>query len=425
MAHGYPRKRRVDELLKQEIAAVLSTGLKDPRIGFATVMAVKSAPDLRTARVYVSVLGSEEEKQATLAVLRGAAGFVRTRVGNAVTLKYVPELRFELDRTLEEAARIETILGDLHPSDSETDLDVVSKPAGILLIDKPAGPTSHDAVQVVRRAIGTRRVGHFGTLDPFATGLLICAIGPATRLAPFCSGQDKTYEVTVRLGWRSTTDDPEGELSTTEDVVAPTRETIDEICQAWTGHVVQAPPAYSAKHVGGKRAYQRARAGETVTLPGIEVTIHRVTIERYAFPELVLTVECGSGTYMRALARDVGEALGIGGYCAALRRTRSGPFTVEQAIDWNVASEPDLVREAIRPTATAIAELPVIELSESQQAAVVHGQMIGDLDSRVKEEGWVQLHGPRGFVGLGQVHREPHGWQLSPRRVLYPDGEGR
>lgn len=425
MAHGYPRKRRVDELLKQEIAAVLSTELKDPRIGFATVMAVKSAPDLRTARVYISVLGSEEEKQATLAVLHGAAGFVRTRVGNAVTLKYVPELRFELDRTLEEAARIETILGSLHPDDCETDLEVASEPAGILLIDKPAGPTSHDAVQIVRRATGTRRVGHFGTLDPFATGLLVCAIGPATRLAPFCTGHDKTYEVTVRLGWRSTTDDSEGELSAIEGVVAPTREEIDEVCQAWTGHVVQSPPAYSAKHVGGKRAYQRARAGETVTLPGVEVTIHKVTIERYAFPELVLTVECGGGTYMRALARDVGEALGIGGYCAALRRTRSGPFTVEEANGWEVAGNPDLVREAIRPTATAIPELPVIELSESQQAAVVHGQMIGDLDSRVEQEGWVQLHGPRGFVGLGQVHYEPHGWQLSPRRVLYPDGEGR
>jgi tRNA pseudouridine55 synthase len=425
MAHGYPRKRRVDELLKQEIAAVLSKELKDPRMGFATVMAVKSAPDLRTARVYVSVLGSEEEKQTSLAVLCGAAGFVRARVGNAVTLKYVPELRFELDRTLEEAARIETILGGLHPGDSETDLGDASEPVGILLIDKPAGLTSHDAVQVVRRATKMRRVGHFGTLDPFATGLLVCAIGPATRLAVFCSGHDKTYEVTVRLGWRSTTDDSEGELSVTEDVVTPSREMIDEVCQAWQGHVAQAPPAYSAKHVGGKRAYQRARAGETVTLPEVEVTIHSVTIESYAFPELALTVECGGGTYMRALARDIGEALGTGGYCAALRRTRSGPFTVEAAIGWDLLSEPDLVREAIQPTATAIAELPVVELSEPQQTAVVHGQTIGDLDSNVDAEGWVQLHGPRGFVGLGELHRDPHGWQLSPRRILYPDGEGR
>jgi tRNA pseudouridine55 synthase len=425
MTHGYPRKRRVDELLKQEIAAVLSTELKDPRMGFATVMAVKSAPDLRTARVYVSVLGNEEEKQAALAVLCGAAGFVRARVGSAVTLKYVPELRFEIDRTLEVAARIETILGGLHPGESETDLGDASEPAGILLIDKPAGPTSHDAVQVVRRATGTRRVGHFGTLDPFATGLLVCAIGPATRLAPFCTGHDKTYEVTIRLGWRSTTDDPEGDLAATDGVVAPTREMIDEVCQAWTGRVAQAPPAYSAKHVDGKRAYQRARAGETVTLPDVEVTIHSVTIESYAFPELALTVECGGGTYMRALARDIGEALGTGGYCASLRRTRSGPFTVEAAIGWDVMGEPDLAREAIRPTATAIVELPIIELSKSQQAAVVHGQTIGNLDSGVDEEGWVQLHGPRGFVGLGELHREPQGWQLSPRRVLYPDGEGR
>ena len=425
MAHAYPRKRRVDELLKQEIAAVLSTQLKDPRIGFATVMAVKSAPDLRSARVYVSVLGSEEEKQATLAILCGAAGFVRARVGNAVTLKYVPELRFELDRTLEEAARIETILGGLHPGRSAANLSDPPEAVGILLIDKPTGPSSHDAVQMVRRATETRRVGHFGTLDPFATGLLVLAIGPATRLAPFCSGHDKTYEVTIRLGWRSTTDDPEGELSATESVVAPTREMIDEVCGAWTGRVAQTPPVYSAKHVRGKRAYQRARAGEAVTLPDVEVTIHSVKIERYAFPELALTVECGGGTYMRALARDIGEALGIGGYCAALRRTRSGPFTVEAAIGWDVAGQPELVREALRPTATAVSELPIIELSESQQSAVVHVQIIMDIYANVKEEGWVQLHGPRGFVGLGELHREPHGWRLSPRRILYAGGEGR
>ena len=424
MTHRYRRKRRVDELLKQEIAGVLSAELKDPRIGFATVMAVKSAPDLRTARVYVSVLGNEEEKQATLEVLRGAAGFVRVRVGDAVTLKYLPELRFELDRTLEEAARIETILGGLQLGDSKADPGSAPEPAGILLLDKPAGPTSHDAVQVVRRATGTRRVGHFGTLDPFATGLLVCAVGPATRLAPFCSGHDKTYEVTVRLGWRSTTDDPEGELSVTEGVVEPSPEAIDEVCRAWTGRVAQVAPIYSAKHVDGKRAYERARAGETVTLPDVEVTIDSVTIERYVFPELALTVKCGGGTYMRALARDIGETLGTGGYCAALRRTRSGPFAVEAAIGWDALAEPDLVRCAIQPTATAVAELPVIQLSDAHQAAFVHGQTIENLDSSVEEEGWVQLHGSRGFVGLGELHREPHGWQLLPRRILYPDGEG-
>jgi tRNA pseudouridine55 synthase len=425
MAHGYRRKRRVDELLKQEIAGVLSVKLKDPRIGFATVMAVRSAPDLRTARVYVSVLGDEEEKQATLKVLRGAAGFVRSRVGDVVTLKYLPELHFELDRTLEKAARIETILGGFDPGDSEAGAGSATEPAGILLLDKPVGPTSHDAVQVVRRAIGTRRVGHFGTLDPFATGLLVCGVGPATRLAPFCSGHNKTYEVTVRLGWRSTTDDPEGELSATERVIEPTAEEIDEVCRAWTGRVAQTPPSYSAKHISGKRAYERARAGETVTLPDVEVTIDSVTIERYAFPELALIVACGGGTYMRALARDIGETLGTGGYCAALRRTRSGPFAVETAIGWDALAEPDLVRDAIQPTATAVVELPVIQLSDAQRMAVAHGQKIENLDSCGQEEGWVQLHGPSGFVGLGEFHHEPHGWQLLPRRILYPEGEGR
>ncbi|MGH7573447.1 MAG: tRNA pseudouridine(55) synthase TruB, partial [Gemmatimonadota bacterium] len=171
------------------------------------------------------------------------------------------------------------------------------RPTGILLVDKPAGPTSHDVVAAVRRALETRRVGHFGTLDPFATGLLVCGVGPATRLASFCASHDKTYAATFRLGWTSTTDDPEGEIVRHPIAPIPDRQAIDRACEAWTGEVEQTPPSYSAKHVGGERAHALARRGEAVALAPVAVEIRSIAVERYRYPDLDVLIECGPGTY--------------------------------------------------------------------------------------------------------------------------------
>ena len=295
--------------------------------------------------------------------------------------------------------------------------------AGVLLVDKPVGPTSHDVVGVARRALGIRRVGHFGTLDPFASGLLVLGIGPATRLAPFCTAHPKIYRATVRLGQRSDTDDSEGALETVLVTAPPDRAAVERACAAWVGAVRQVPPSYSAKHVGGRRAYALARAGETVTLEAAAVRIDSIRIEHYAWPELVIVVRCGPGTYLRALARDLGEDLGTGGHCAALRRLASGPFRVEDAIAWGELTGEATARSAMMPSWRAVADLPATTLDAEGQRAFVQGKEM-PVPPAAAFPGWTRVHGPGGFLGLAEVQAEAGGvLHIRARRVLFPDGE--
>jgi tRNA pseudouridine55 synthase len=295
--------------------------------------------------------------------------------------------------------------------------------AGVLAVDKPAGPTSHDVVAAARRALGTRRVGHFGTLDPFASGLLVLGIGPATRLAPFCVEHPKTYRATVRLGARSDTDDSEGAIEEVAVPGIPDISAIEKACAAWEGSVLQVPPVYSAKHVSGERAYALARAGRAVTLEAVRVRIDSIRIERYAWPKLEILVRCGPGTYLRALARDLGEQLGTGGLCAALRRLASGPYLVEEALPWGGLTDPPAACAAVKPSWTAVADLPAVALDHEEARAFSAGREVS-VQSRELAPGWVRVHGERGFVGIGRVDPGSGGTvPLRPRRVLFPDGE--
>lgn len=294
----------------------------------------------------------------------------------------------------------------------------------VLAIDKPVGPTSHDAVDRARRALRTRRVGHFGTLDPFASGLLVLGVGPSTRLAPFTIGHAKTYRTTVRLGERSDTDDTTGAIEAVAGVAPPDRGAVERACMAWLGDVLQVPPAYSAKHVAGERAYALARRGEVVTLEAVPVRIDAIEIERYEWPELELTVRCGAGTYIRSLARDIGLGLGTGGHCAALRRLASGPFRVEDALAWDDLADPDAMRAALQPAWRAVADLPEAELDAADRRAFAQGMEIRLSSGAGVRAGWVRVHGPRGFVGMAEASQDLDGGvRLQPRRVLFPDGE--
>ncbi len=213
----------------------------------------------------------------------------------------------------------------------------------ILLIDKPAGITSHDVVDRVRRVFGTRRVGHAGTLDPFATGLLIVGVGAATKRLSEYVGLDKTYDATARLGATSTTFDPEGVI--TEFVgahgnapecvppYAPTRQDIERVFDKFRGKYEQRAPIYSAKKIGGKKLYELARKGLATEeqRPSKTVTISSLVISNYAFPFLSFTVTCSSGTYIRSLADDIGSELGCGAYLTELRRTAIGQYKIEDA----------------------------------------------------------------------------------------------
>lgn len=203
--------------------------------------------------------------------------------------------------------------------------------SGLVIVDKPAGITSHDVVSRVRRLAGTRKVGHAGTLDPMATGVLVLGVNKATRLLGHLLLTDKAYDATIRLGATTTTDDAEGDVLTTAPTEQVTEAAARDGLAAMVGEIQQRPSAVSAIKVDGKRAYDRVRAGEDVELPARAVRIDAIDVTRLEIPDIDVSVRCSSGTYVRAIARDLGDALGVGGHLASLRRTAVGPYDLAQA----------------------------------------------------------------------------------------------
>ncbi|TFD66153.1 tRNA pseudouridine(55) synthase TruB [Cryobacterium sp. Hb1] len=252
--------------------------------------------------------------------------------------------------------------------------------SGLLLIDKAQGWTSHDAVARTRRLAGTRKVGHAGTLDPMATGLLVLGIDSSTRLLTYVVGLDKEYLATIRLGQSTTTDDAEGDeltRATAEQVSAISAAAVAGGIADLTGEISQQPSAVSAIKVDGKRAYARVRAGEDVQLPSRPVTVSefelRSSTHGDGFLDLEVRVVCASGTYIRALARDLGTALGVGGHLTALRRTRIGPFRIENAA---TLERVDVVAQLISPADAATRLLPRLDLSTEEAIDLGHGKRI-------------------------------------------------
>lgn len=242
---------------------------------------------------------------------------------------------------------------------------------GLLVIDKPGGMSSRDAVNRVQRWFPRKtKIGHTGTLDPLATGVLVVCVGAATRLADFVQAMGKTYTSRLRLGATSTTDDADGEVSVNAAAVPPPREQIDAAIHPFLGHVAQVPPAFSALKLEGRRAHELARAGMDVPLAARTVRIDAIRVVAYEWPWLDVEVECGKGTYIRSIARDLGAALGCGGLVQTLRRTRVGPFTVEQGIGLD-AAPPGLL-----PMAAAVAGLPQVQLDPDDVKRFRNGQPV-------------------------------------------------
>ena len=247
--------------------------------------------------------------------------------------------------------------------------------SGIALIDKQQGFTSHDVVAKLRKLLGTKKIGHAGTLDPMATGLLLMGVGAGTKLMQFLSGLDKTYLATIRLGASSSTDDAQGELGESRDASQVSREQLEAEILKLTGNIEQVPSSVSAIKVDGKRAYDLGRAGEEVVLKSRKVTVSRfeivgepLVVEKYL--DINVEVDCSSGTYIRALARDLGEALGVGGHLTALRRTRIGSFEVSNAREIN--QEPTLVTnlEVLKTL------MPEFAISQQQEIDLRHGKRL-------------------------------------------------
>jgi tRNA pseudouridine55 synthase len=277
----------------------------------------------------------------------------------------------------------------------------------VLLVAKTAGPTSHDVVDVVRRALGVRRVGHLGTLDPFADGLLVLVVGRATRLAQFAAGWRKEYRGTMRLGVATTTDDVTGAPVATSDAWrALDRATIEAALAGHTGPAWQRPPAHSAVKVAGERAYRRARRGETVALVSRPVDIETLVLEDWTPPDVRFRAIVSAGTYVRSIARDVGETLGCGAHLVALTRTAVGLFRLEDARAAETVTAADL-----RPAALLVGSLPSRELDEAERAAAVHGRPIPARDAAGAQV--ALLHAGR-LVAVAEVV----GGALKPRVVV-------
>jgi len=293
--------------------------------------------------------------------------------------------------------------------------------AGLLLVDKPEGKTSHDVVAWARRRLGTRRVGHAGTLDPFATGLLPCLVGPATRLAQYLQSWAKTYVGVIALGLESPTGDVEGvDPASRPEPPLPGPVVLQAAAERLSGSYLQAPPAFSAKKVGGVRSHRLARRGFEVPLEPVRITVHRLRLVPAEGARLLFAAEVSSGTYIRGLARDLGRILGTGAYLESLRRTGVGPLRVRGAVRPTPGEEGIDREPLLSPLASIPLRLPDVALDDAGARSFGAGRPVPGPEGALS--GLVRALGPgRWLAGIGEI--DAGGW-LAPRTVLAPSPPG-
>ena len=300
-------------------------------------------------------------------------------------------------------------------------MDARRQMIGLLLLDKPSGITSHDVVDRVRRAAGMRRIGHTGTLDPAATGLLVLCLGPATRLSEHLTGLDKVYEGAMRLGVVTDSYDLDGKVVATKEVPSLEGDAIQEVCNRFIGNIRQVPPMVSAVKVGGERLYKRARQGEEVERESRPITVREFSVLGYDPPDVSIRVRCTRGTYVRSLCHDVGAELGCGAVLASLRRTWVGQYSVEDAAPVDAFERREDVQNRLLSIDTAL-DLPVVVLPSRCRNIVATGGSLspGDLVGECPvSEGWVQMKLESGkLLALGQIQMGPVGLRIHAKRVL-------
>jgi len=302
-------------------------------------------------------------------------------------------------------------------SEIDSDFDLKNAISGVLVVDKPVGLTSHDIVQIVRKGTNIRRAGHTGTLDPRASGVLVILIGPAVRLSEYVSASDKRYQAVVRLGTSTDTYDADGRVVSTSPVNI-TESQFETALKKFVGEIEQVPPPYSAVKIKGRKAYEMAREGEEVDLEPRKIQVYSLELLEWAPPEAVIDVYCSSGTYVRSLAHDLGEALGCGAHLVGLRRTKSGRFTLRDAVPLRKlrdAFENGNWYQFLIPAAEALSDWPAVELSQEQLDTIRHGHRIpaepdkGTLVRGVSEQGEL--------IALLEYNSESNEWQ--PRKVFF------
>lgn len=289
--------------------------------------------------------------------------------------------------------------------------------SGVLVVDKPVGMTSHDVVQVIRKGTNIRRAGHTGTLDPRASGVLVVLVGPAVRLSEYVSASDKRYQAVVSLGSSTDTYDADGRILSTAPVNI-SEEQFDEALKTFIGEIEQVPPPFSAVKIKGRKAYEMAREGEEVDLAPRKIKVYNLELLEWAPPEAVIDVYCSSGTYVRSLAHDLGEKLGCGAHLVGLRRTKSGRFTLRDAVPLRKlreAFDDGSWYQYLIPAAEALTDWPSIELTHEEVEAIRHGHRIpgshdqGDLVRGISEQGEL--------VALLEYDFKSNEWQ--PKKVFF------
>lgn len=290
--------------------------------------------------------------------------------------------------------------------------------SGVLVVDKPVGLTSHDVVQIIRRGTGIRRAGHTGTLDPRASGVLVILIGPAVRLSEYVSASDKRYQATIRLGSATDTYDSEGRVVSSASVDGISEDHFKKALESFIGEIEQVPPPFSAVKVKGRKAYEMAREGEEVDLRPRKIKVYSLDILEWDPPEVVIDVYCSSGTYVRSLANDLGQVLGTGAHLIGLRRTKSGRFTLRDAVPLRRLKEAfdagDWYKYLI-PAADALGDWPMVELDADQVELIRHGHRV---PAQPGSKGWARGVSEQGdLVALLEHDDETNEWQ--PRKVFF------
>jgi tRNA pseudouridine55 synthase len=295
---------------------------------------------------------------------------------------------------------------------------------GILVVDKAAGVTSFDAVALARRALGVRRVGHAGTLDPPATGVLPLLVGEATKLTPYLMDHDKEYVATVRFGVTTDTHDLSGRVLTSAPVTGLSRERLDAACRPFVGRIRQVPPMFSAVHHEGQRLYELARQGLEVERAPREVVVASIVVEEIGEAVATLRIVCGKGTYVRVLASDLGAALGYGAALERLTRTRVGPFTLRTAVAWGelVDDRRDALLARIRPMDAALADWPAARLDVDRARQFGHGQP-AELAAPMASARLVRVYDEQEML-LGVGETDAGGRSVRPVRMLHADRPG-
>jgi tRNA pseudouridine55 synthase len=288
---------------------------------------------------------------------------------------------------------------------------------GVLNIHKPAGWTSHDVVQKARRILRESRIGHTGTLDPLATGVLVLCVGKATRIAQYLEAQEKEYRAVMRLGVMTDTLDADGKVIETKTYTPPSRDDILRVMQSFTGPILQQPPAYSALKVVGVPSYKLARKGKTVELKPRPVAVHHLELTSYDDPFVGLAVSCSKGLYVRTLCADIGAALGMGAHLVSLVRTRSGRFTLEQALSLDqlsALSAAGTLEKAFISIDKALSDFPLVEVGVSEAQRLSHGNQV-PWSGNAEEDRIVRIHDPDGsLLAVGRAG----GGKLRPELVF-------